>query len=511
MIVKKKNILQFFLFVLIFLFCSGWALAQISDDVDVSGTAPELPGPSEPPSSPVTAEGLTLYSSTHPNQSQWYSNNNPKFIWNTPNHPTGYSYIFDQKAETVPDNISEGLAKEKTYSGIADGVWYFHLKALGNSFSPPVLHWKTNIDVTPPEFEYLRFQEGYSTTNRRPTLEFNAADVTSGVDYYEYKLLESSFQKISSPHQVEKLEPRIHTAEVKSYDRAGNFALGKTKIEILALASPRITDLTRVVSLFQNVKIWGTGPKNSQIILFVTPEANTKSVLKWKTKTDEKGKWQYTYRDFLNMGKYEVYAKAYDNAGGESEKSNTEDFLVSIKGIAMFGIIVPIWAIILVVALLLILFRFLAPYLLILIPWEKKRILTLALLREGEVLLLEKKRELSTEKPIFEFPAGNLKAFETAEKAALRISQEYFSGVETKIIKKLNFSLEISGKPRAASLIILQLISGEPEIHKEHGYIGHWWVNLEENAEEYFTNIPDGFQKQTLVELQKYLARKNQE
>ncbi|MFH1749604.1 MAG: hypothetical protein ABH837_01775, partial [bacterium] len=165
----KNNIFTYYKEILlsigiIFLLVLSWgnSLAQISDDADIEGTVPQS-------DQVLTKEDLTLYSSTHPDQNKWYADNTIKFIWNKPNHPTGYSYIFNQNSSTVPDNISEGLAQEKTYSDVVDGIWYFHLKALGNSFSPPVLHWKVNIDITPPEFEYLRFKEGDSTTDRTPT------------------------------------------------------------------------------------------------------------------------------------------------------------------------------------------------------------------------------------------------------------------------------------------------------------------------------------------------------
>ncbi|MFH1749740.1 MAG: NUDIX domain-containing protein, partial [bacterium] len=383
--------------------------------------------------------------------------------------------------------------------------WYFHLKALGNSFSPPVLHWKVNIDITPPEFEYLRFKEGDSTTDRTPTLEFEAVDLMSGVDYFEYKLSKGDFKTIESPYKVEKLEPGLKTAEVQVYDKAGNSNLGKTRIEIIALEAPRITKLTRRLYLFQNAKIWGTGPVNSKIILFVISE-NNKNEFEWETVTNSDGNWHYTHPDYLQPGKYEVYALAYDEADGESEKSNTESFLVSISGISLFGIAIPIWIIIIAVVLLLILLKFLIPYILILFPTERSRIIVVALIRQGELLLLEKNRELSTDELVLEFPFGKLKAGETPEKAARRIIKEHFIGLNiNKSIKKFNFDLEDKKKP--ISLIICEHDIANPEVNKQTGYSTHRWINIAEDTQKYFANISDGFQKQSFIELQKYLNK----
>ncbi len=179
MFFSKRTILQVLLSGLVFFLLVGFSFAQVSDDINVSLKVPE---------EEVSVGSLILTSPTHLKQKQWYSNNNPKFTWSNPDGVSGFSYVLNKDSDTIPDNFSEGTATEKTYTGIADGVWYFHLKALGNSQITDALHYKVNIDVTPPEFEYLRFREGDSTTTRRPTLEFSAVDMTSGVDYFEYKI-----------------------------------------------------------------------------------------------------------------------------------------------------------------------------------------------------------------------------------------------------------------------------------------------------------------------------------
>ncbi|MEM2481278.1 MAG: hypothetical protein QXG14_04550, partial [Candidatus Hadarchaeales archaeon] len=94
-----------------------------------------------------------LGSPTHPNQNEWYPDNSPQFWWGIPSSTSpivGYSFLLDGVESTVPDetvNISENSFSP---GQLADGVWYFHIRAkdaAGNWGSPS--HFRVQIDVTP--------------------------------------------------------------------------------------------------------------------------------------------------------------------------------------------------------------------------------------------------------------------------------------------------------------------------------------------------------------------------
>ena len=77
-----------------------------------------------------------ISSSTHPDEGEWYTNNDPSFIWTTPSDTSGidcYSYIFDQSATTTPDVTCDTTESSESYTDVADGTWYFHLIAKGNA------------------------------------------------------------------------------------------------------------------------------------------------------------------------------------------------------------------------------------------------------------------------------------------------------------------------------------------------------------------------------------------
>jgi hypothetical protein len=77
-----------------------------------------------------------ISSPTHPGEDEWYTNNDPSFVWTTPSDTSGiasYSYIFDQSATTTPDTTCEPAGNSRSYTDVADGIWYFHVRAKDNA------------------------------------------------------------------------------------------------------------------------------------------------------------------------------------------------------------------------------------------------------------------------------------------------------------------------------------------------------------------------------------------
>ena len=104
-----------------------------------------------PPPAPV------INSVTHPDQDKWYKNNNPTFNWTKPDDPSGiagYSFILDQKATTVPDTTIDTTERTKSYTDVADGTWYFHVRAVDGAGNwGPASHYKIKIRTVFPTAE----------------------------------------------------------------------------------------------------------------------------------------------------------------------------------------------------------------------------------------------------------------------------------------------------------------------------------------------------------------------
>lgn len=65
---------------------------------------------------------------------------------------TAYSYTFDLRPDTVPDQQPEGSEPRMVYEGVQQGTWYFHLRGCTGEgqWSPP-LHYRVEVDNEPPQ------------------------------------------------------------------------------------------------------------------------------------------------------------------------------------------------------------------------------------------------------------------------------------------------------------------------------------------------------------------------
>jgi len=178
----------------------------------------------EPPEGPIVA------SLTHPDSNVWYSNSNPSFSWTKEKDINNFSYTFEQNSKTVPDNVSEGEHVVQDYTDIADGIWYFHIKAHETSWGGTT-HFPVFIDTLAPASFSPELLSKKVSEIQRGSVSFITTDSTSGLDYYEIKIEDtddqdngtSFFFEVSSPYRLPKLETGEYTIIVRAYDKAGNW------------------------------------------------------------------------------------------------------------------------------------------------------------------------------------------------------------------------------------------------------------------------------------------------
>jgi hypothetical protein len=205
-------------------FAEGKVLANDGDGTDITGSLGTanytfVPPPPEPAGVP------SISSPTHPDQNRWYSNNNPQLQWTMPASPTGVSYVLDQTAGTVPDTVSEGVLSLKSYSGLEDGIWYFHARTQTGLGWGDAGHFRLQVDITKPEYF------NYSKISQLPgsvKLHLDSFDITSGIDHYEIKVDSGSFSNWvddgSHTYSVTNIcASGPHTITARAVDRAGNY------------------------------------------------------------------------------------------------------------------------------------------------------------------------------------------------------------------------------------------------------------------------------------------------
>ncbi len=195
-----------------------------------------------PPAGPLVA------SQTHPDSTKWYANSDPVLNWAAVDETVeGYSYLLNTEPTTAPDDISEGDRTSVNYKSLADGLHYFHIKALRSRSWGGITHFALEVDKTPPAEFTLDITPSKRTTRRQPVFQWSTTDQSSGLDHYELKLvplnpgatdvtnsdgLQPLFIEAQSPYVPQPLDFGRYDLIVRAYDRAGNFTEVVEKLAI---------------------------------------------------------------------------------------------------------------------------------------------------------------------------------------------------------------------------------------------------------------------------------------
>lgn len=193
-------------------------------------------------------EGVAVYSSTHPSPSSWYNNRNPSLSWDAAPETTGYSYVIDTIPTTVPEARVMTTDTVAAFDTLADGVWFFHLRANKRGVWGGVSHFPIRIDTGKPAVFLPQVERLVSGSVERRMISFATTDSLSGVDRYEVGVVDASRTGTESPVFVEaespyQLPPALSEVQVivRAFDRAGNV------YDATLLVSPQVL----IISLIQ--------------------------------------------------------------------------------------------------------------------------------------------------------------------------------------------------------------------------------------------------------------------
>ncbi|MBU4455550.1 four helix bundle protein [Patescibacteria group bacterium] len=229
--------------------------------------APTLPSSAEEKAELAEVIGKPeITSPTHPDQAVWYNNNDIKFNWELPYGITGVSVLLNEKSDSDPGSVSDGLFSTKEYQDLEDGIWYLHLKLKDKSGWSEINHFKVQVDTTPP----LPFKINIDTKEGAalPVLYFKTTDAVSGIDKYEIKISSLNGKNFiveaeAVSFALPPLPPDEYTAIVKAIDRAGNEIMAYTDftiepIEVPATESyPREPEISKAVApVFVKIGSW---------------------------------------------------------------------------------------------------------------------------------------------------------------------------------------------------------------------------------------------------------------
>jgi len=289
------------------------------------------------PSKPVFK--IPLY----PEENRWY-NLVAQFTasWDLPLDISGVSTALNKYPNSIPTEKSEGLFDNKTFASLLDGAWYLHMRFQNNLGWGPTAHYRLAIDTQPPLGFEINIPEGEKTDNPVPTLQFQTSDALSGLKEYQLRIGDGNLILIpaadfTGSFKLPLQAPGKRRVIVKAIDQAENSVENSMDIEILPIASPAITFITK--ELFSNeengLAIKGTALPGINVLLSVFREDTL--VANTTARADEKGNWEFAFDQPFKNGRYILTAQSQDERGALSLVVKSLEVRVKSKPIIQIG------------------------------------------------------------------------------------------------------------------------------------------------------------------------------
>jgi hypothetical protein len=174
----------------------------------------------------------------------WYKTTEGIFTWTLPFDVNVVAVMIASSSDNQPDEFEDSVydppIEEFVVSreNVADGIQYLSIKYKNQVGWGAVLNRKIQIDTTPPEAFVIDVRAANSSTGF-PQLNFEAKDVTSGIDYYEMTIADNE-PIVVTPDEarigylLKELEDGTYTVKVVAYDKAGNIRESSVAVLITA-------------------------------------------------------------------------------------------------------------------------------------------------------------------------------------------------------------------------------------------------------------------------------------
>ena len=284
----------------------------------------------------------TITSSSHPTETDWYSNNTPNFSMSadgTGSGIQGYSYEMDQSISTIPDENRDTTGSSYGSPTRSDGIWYFHVRAEDNAGNWGLTsHYRVYIDVTSPSAIVIS-----SSTHPDDTAWYDddspefgwteSSDATSDIWGYSTMINQSPTTIPNETANIFELSwdpgPRPEDGtwycHVRAVDNAGNGGPTDHYTVNIDTTAPTVT-VSSLLTNDQTPQLTGTVNETSASI-GVTVDGAT-----YGATNNGDGTW--TLADdiisTLAEGTYDVLAEATDAAGNTGSDSTGGELVIDI-------------------------------------------------------------------------------------------------------------------------------------------------------------------------------------
>lgn len=162
----------------------------------------------------------------------WYSRTEGVFSWTIPFDVTAVAVEISSDLENIPQDNEEAIAEPPVEEFVVskdllkDGVQYISVNFENQVGWGAVTNRKLQIDTTAPEPFAINVRAGTSKDSF-PLLNFEANDLTSGIEYYDMTVADKEPVRITPDearlgYLIKDLEDGTYTVKVVATDFAGN-------------------------------------------------------------------------------------------------------------------------------------------------------------------------------------------------------------------------------------------------------------------------------------------------
>lgn len=275
----------------------------------------------------------------YPDSSKW-NNRSAAFQvkWKIAADTSSAAVALNQNPNFAPEASAAALTGHQIFPALADGVWYLHLRVANNIGWSPTLHYRLAIDSTPPKPFQISALDNLKTKNPQPTINFASSDLGSGIDHY---LIHVDGLVVASTSQATyrfaPLSPGVHQVVVSAVDRAGNSTSQSTSLEVLPIASPVISAVSRqVVVNEEGISAAGTAAVGTSVLIQIQ-NAQKQIVAEQVAPIDAVGNWSVTIDKDLRSGDYRLLATARDKDLASSLPAVSETIEIRPRPVLVLG------------------------------------------------------------------------------------------------------------------------------------------------------------------------------
>lgn len=276
----------------------------------------------------------------YPDEARWYNLiGEATAFWELPSDVIQVEAKIGKGRDTAPGTPDPELFTGKNFGVLSEGIWYARVRLRNNIGWSSFAFYKISLDTSAPSSFEINLEQD-APDDPAPDISYESSDSISGIAEYRIFLDEQEVLRTASSSLALPLQPPgKHRLLIRAMDLAGNSVEDNLEFEILPIASPTITFITK--ELFSDeakgLAVKGTALPNSNNYLYLRVD---QSLISQKTvRSDEKGNWEFTFDQAFKNGNYKVTAQSQDARGALSLVVESPLIKVKSKPIIQIGIL----------------------------------------------------------------------------------------------------------------------------------------------------------------------------